>query len=418
MTDSVSEPRSRLSINSAYHRLFGASSVSSLSDGVSQLAFPWLASLLTRDPFLIGAVAAAHRLPWLLLTVPVGILTDRVQRISLMVRADSLRVLASLGIVALILALPDTALGQENAGWAYALAAFAFLTGTAEVLRDNAAQTVLPSIVSKPDLERANGQLWTAETVMGSFIGPPLAGALVAVSTAVPFALNTALYAISALVLRTVDAPPFVRGTRGSVLEEAVEGWRWLVAHVVILRIAVMLGCMHAMAGMVMTLLELLSQDAYGLDSVGYGLLLTMGAVGGVAGGLTAPRLLRLTGPHGGVLLALVAFPVCFLILGLANGLIIAGGALAVQMYASMLWNVVTVSYRQRLIPAELLGRVNSIYRLFAWGMIPVGALLGGAIVGALEQEMARDAAVRAPYFVAAAGSTLIWIYGLLRLRL
>ncbi|MEL6601205.1 MAG: MFS transporter, partial [Pseudomonadota bacterium] len=73
MTDSVSEPRSRLSINSAYHRLFGASSVSNLSDGVSQLAFPWLASLLTRDPFLIGAVAAAHRLPWLLLTVPVGI---------------------------------------------------------------------------------------------------------------------------------------------------------------------------------------------------------------------------------------------------------------------------------------------------------------------------------------------------------
>ncbi|MEL6601213.1 MAG: MFS transporter, partial [Pseudomonadota bacterium] len=347
-----------------------------------------------------------------------GILTDRVERISLMVRADSLRVLASLGIVALILALPDTALGQENAGWAYALAAFAFLTGTAEVLRDNAAQTVLPSIVSKPDLERANGQLWTAETVMGSFIGPPLAGALVAVSTAVPFALNTALYAISALVLRTVDAPPFVRGTRGSVLEEAVEGWRWLVAHVVILRIAVMLACMNAMAGMVMTMLVLLSQDAYGLDSVGYGLLLTMGAVGGVAGGLTAPRLLRLTGPNGGVLLALVAFPVCFLILGLANGLTIAGVALAVQMYASMLWNVVTVSYRQRLIPAELLGRVNSIYRLFAWGMIPVGALLGGAIVGALEQEMARDAAVRAPYFVAAAGSTLIWIYGLLRLRL
>ncbi|MEM9794536.1 MAG: MFS transporter, partial [Pseudomonadota bacterium] len=136
-----------------YVRLIGASGATNLSDGIASVAFPWLATLLTRDPFLIGLVAFFGRLPWLLLAVPAGVVTDRSDRRNLIVQADCFRLVLALGVVGLILLLPDTPTPENVAPFILALSALAFFLGCAEVLRDNAAQTLMPSLVPKADLE-------------------------------------------------------------------------------------------------------------------------------------------------------------------------------------------------------------------------------------------------------------------------
>ena len=104
--------------------------------------------------------------------------------------------------------------------------------------------------------------------------------------------------------------------------------------------------------------------------------------------------------------------------IGLASGAVVVGAAMFALMAASMLWNVITVSWRQRRIPPELLGRVNSIYRFFGWGSMPLGALAGGAVVALLQDVAGREMALRAPFLLAAAGSALLLVYALFRLRL
>ncbi|MEO0915580.1 MAG: MFS transporter, partial [Pseudomonadota bacterium] len=201
-----------LAKNPNYVRLIGASGATNLADGIASVAFPWLATLLTRDPFLIGLVAFAGRFPWLLLSVPAGVITDRSDRRSLIVRADVFRVLLTFGVVCLILTLPSNIEAHSDFDYAlpyvFALSGFAFLVGCAEVVRDNAAQTLMPSVVPPDDLERANGRLWTVETVVGRFVGPPLAGFLIAYALPAPFLLDAVAFGFAAFLVWCIALPP------------------------------------------------------------------------------------------------------------------------------------------------------------------------------------------------------------------
>ena len=194
--------------NRNFRLLFSASAISNLGDGVSSLALPWFATLLTRDAFLISLVAMAGRLPWFLFALPAGVWTDRADRQQMMVHADIVRMFLTLGIIALILSTPALPLPEgAGSGMILALAALTFLLGTAEVLRDNAAQTILPSIVAAADLERANGQIWSAEQVMNQFVGPPLAGALIALGITLPFGLDATTFAAAAALVWMLTLP-------------------------------------------------------------------------------------------------------------------------------------------------------------------------------------------------------------------
>ena len=124
-----------LAANRNYRLLLGTSAASNLADGIAALAFPWLATLFTRDPVLIALVAFAGRVPWLLLSIPAGTLTDRADRRALILRADLTRCALALAVVGLIAAAP------EGGGTAaiLSLAGLAFAMGCAEVVRDNAA---------------------------------------------------------------------------------------------------------------------------------------------------------------------------------------------------------------------------------------------------------------------------------------
>jgi MFS family permease len=150
---------------------------------------------------LIGLVAFAGRLPWLWVAVPAGVITNRADRRRLIVQADCFRLIMALGVIGVILTLPDTPTPDAALPYVLALSRLAFLLGCAEVVRDNTAQTLMPSVVDPAQLEAANGQLSSIETILGRFIGPPLADLLMVVSLPTPFWLNAAAFGLAALTL-------------------------------------------------------------------------------------------------------------------------------------------------------------------------------------------------------------------------
>ncbi len=411
-----------LAINKNYRLLFTATAISNLGDGISALAFPWLATLITRDPMLIALVAAATRLPWFLFAIPAGVITDRANRQRLMVQADTLRLLLTLGVVALILSGPALPLPDSD-GQAFTLilglCAAAFLLGSAEVIRDNAAQTALPSIVDKQHLEVANGQMWSIEQIMGQFVGPPLAGLLIAYAVPLPFAVDAVTFAIAAwcVWLITMPARTAVKLPNG-FWQQMREGMAWIYAHKLILRLAIMLGVLNMMHMVAFTVLVLFSQEILELGPAGYGTLLTAGAAGGVIGGIIAPRITSRLGVEASVVIALLVFSAEYLAIYLTSNTYVVATALFVGMLAAVSWSVVTVSLRQRTIPDELLGRVNSIYRFIGWGTMPVGSLIGGGLVALFEPELGRETALRLPFLVSAIGGFGLFVYGIFKLGL
>lgn len=414
---------SLLRSNRNYRLLLSGGAVTNLGDGVAAVAMPWLATLLTRDPLMISAVAMVEYLPWFLFALPAGVLTDRADRRLLMIRADCARLALTLCIVAMTLSIPTAPFSSgeqtgEQTGLVATLAAIAFLLGTAAVVRGNAAQTLLPSIVASDDLERANGQMWSAEQVMGRFVGPPLAGALIAAGIVVPFGFNTAILALTVGIVWLIALPVRRTTEQKRFWSALLEGLGWMRRNPAILQLAVMLGAINAVSVGGLTILVLYAQEVLHLPATGYGFLLTCGAAGGVLGGLVMPNIARRIGMRVSLILALATFVLLHLLLGLFSSVVLAGLALFLEAAGGMLWNVVTVSYRQRLIPNDLLGRVNSVYRFFGWGAMPFGAMGAGFLVSALEPAVGRAAALHGPYLLGALVSGAMLAYGMLRLRI
>src|SRR5690606_10154330 len=265
---------------------------------------------------------------------------------------------------AIVLAILLLALGQPAAGAAWALAGLAFLLGTAEVARDNAAQTILPSIVAHDDLESANGQLWCAEQLTGQFIGPPLAGILIGVGIGLPFGLDAAaLVMASGLVWLITLGPAPKSATR--FFSALAEGVGFMRRDPVLLRLAIVLGLSNFLATATMTVQVLFAQDVLGLSAAEYGWVLSVQALGAIAGGLSAPHLVRRLGRHPALFLSVAVWAAGYGAIGLCGSGVVMALTLFFVLVAAMLWNVITVSWRQRRIPPALLGRVNSIYRFF-----------------------------------------------------
>jgi MFS family permease len=396
--------------NRNYRLLFSAGALTNLGDGLILLALPWLATLMTRDPVAIGAVAAAGRVPWLLFALPAGVIIDRSDQRKLIARADLLR-------AAIVFAILLLVLNEPSADAIWLLAGLAFLLGSAEVLRDNAAQTILPSIVDKKDLEVANGQLWSTEQLTGQFIGPPLAGVLIATGIAVPFGIDVAMLVIAAGLVWLITLPEQVRVPQ-SFIKALLEGIAFMRGDRDLLRLAIVLGIANFIATATITVQVLFAQDVLGLSAASYGMILSVAACGAITGSLLAPRLTRMFGVQMCLYLSIAAWVVGYGSIGLSETAIVMPIALFVVMAGSMLWNVITVSWRQRRIPSALLGRVNSIYRFFGWGSMPLGALAGGLIVALFEDEWGREMALRAPFVLASGACVLLLIYAMCKLRL
>ncbi len=391
--ENAKRPEPNLWKNRNFRLVFSATAISNLGDGVAMVAYPWLATLISKDPLDIAFVAFASRLPWFLLALPAGVITDRVAHKKLMVGADVFRALLTLCVVMLVFWMPSS-------GAILLLAAAAFMLGAAEVLRDTTAQTILPQLVEDRDLAKANGTMWSAEQIIGEFVGPPLAGFLIALALPLPFLLDAVSFAVAAGLVWRLRPRPIPAARQAPALAAMKEGILWVWQNTLILRLAMVTGFMNFSGTVSLTILVLFAQDILGVGALGYGLIMSFGAVGGGLGGLLAPMIVGRIGEGWALRIAVGLVGVETVIIGAANHAAWVGFALFLATFGSLLWNVVAVPLRQRVTPPELLGRVNSVYRFISWGVIPLGAILAGVMVKGFDRFTSYETALRAPYFV------------------
>ncbi len=251
----------------------------------------------------------------------------------------------------------------------------AFLLGTAETLFDNASQAILPSLVDRDDLAKANGRLQGAEVVTNQFVGPPLGGLLFAAAAATPFLLDGASFLAAAVLVALIPGSfrperaavasdtPVVRQVR----DDIAEGLRWLWRHRVLRTLAMVLGGANLFWWAGESMMVLFAQDILGLEEAGYGVLLTSFAAGSVAASVTAERLIAWLGSGTALIASLVAMGVSALIAGLLSSPWLVGVMFVGMGFSTVVWNIITVSLRQSLIPDEILGQVDSAYRFVGW---------------------------------------------------
>jgi len=423
-------------LGGSYFKLFGASTISNLGDGIGAIAYPWLASAVTRNPLLIALVAVVQRLPWLVFSLPAGVITDRMSRRTLMIRANAVRFVLTAIVAVVVLGrqgdLPgpdelaaDAAAAIDDAALYVIIVIATLLLGIAEVFYDNAAQTFMPAIVHKDNLEKANGRLWSTEQVANTFAGPPLAALLLAAAFALPFYVDAATFLVSALLIAAIPAAAANRPTKppasapttespeaaDSVAEATAPNWRaelkegftWLWRHELLRPMAIILGALNALGMLSFATMILFAQEVLETGPAEFAIMNFGMAIGGIIGGWTASNIARKVGSGPSLWLTLLGGGAATAAIGMFNHWIGPMILFGVYSLLAVLWNVITVSLRQAIIPDRLLGRVNSVYRFFAWGMMPVGSVIGGIIVAVTEVSADRELALRMPFYVAGA---------------
>lgn len=371
-------------LSAAYWRLWSAGAVSALGDGVFVAAVPLLAVTITDDPRLVAVVSAATYLPWLLLSLHAGALVDRHDRATLMAGAQAIQ--------ALIVTVLAILAGAGHLGIP-ALALFVFALGACDVLVRNAAQAFTPAVVPTPLLHRANGYLQTCTTIGQQFVGAPIGGLLMAVAVAAPFGLDALTFAGSAALLLALPRLGRPEAKPPPIRTAIATGFTWLARHRLLRTLALLVGINNFCYQLGNVTLVLLATQTLQLETSGYGLLLAAAAVGSVLCGLINARLIDKIGPLRALITASAINALVCIAIGLTPTAAILGLLLATSGFATTMWNIVTVSVRQQLIPPALLGRVNSIYRMLGWGLMPLGALAGGLL--------AHKFGLRVPYPVA-----------------
>ena len=375
-----------------YWRLWTASTTSALGDGITIAALPLLAASLSTDPRLIAGLGTTAALPWLVFSLHAGALVDRFDRRRVLWIMDVVR-----GVVTVLIAV------SVFAHWARLplLYCTSLIIGFAEVLFSNAAQAIVPSVVDGARLETANGWQYSSETVGRQFAGPPIGALVFAALAGLPFVLDGISFFASAILILSVRGdfrparPATGNGARPKMRAEIAEGLRWLFAHRLLRTPAISLGIFNFGTAGTGALLVLLTRERMHVGTRGYGLLLAGAAVGSVVGGLVGSRLTRRIGQGRTLLLAIIASASSMFGVGLTHSPVVAIMLMTIEGLFGVCWNVVTVALRQQIIPKALFGRVNSAYRLFGLGMMPLGALAGGFIAHAFS--------INTPNFVLAA---------------
>ncbi|GIJ79119.1 Predicted arabinose efflux permease, MFS family [Micromonospora phaseoli] len=370
-----------------FAKLWTASAVSNVGDGVTMAAGPLLVASISRDPALVAGAAFVQQLPWLLFALFSGAYVDRLDRRRLVVAVNLARAVALAGLAGTI------ATGTVTVAVIYAVV---FLLGTGETLADTAMGAMLPSVVAPDRLPNANARLYASFTIGNQFVAKPLGAWLFVISAAAPFGLNALTFAVAAALLagiRPTSAPE--PRPRTSLRGDIAEGVRWLWRHHLLRTLAVSMGLANVAFCAAFAVFVLYCQQRLGLSAVGYGFLLTAFAAGGLVGTAIAARLTRAVGNPVVLRTGLVIEVATHLVLAVTTTPWVAAAALIVFSVHGMVWGVTVASLRQRLVPSHLLGRVGSTYALLDLGGAALGSLLGGLL--------ASTWAITTPFWIAAA---------------
>lgn len=392
-------PSKKLGAN--FYKLWAASAISNFGDGIRLTALPLLAATLTRDPGRIAAVFFASSAPWLLFALTAGALVDRLDRRRTMLTMQVVR----MALMALLTVAVIADLG--SAAMLATLYVVSFLLGIGEVLFDNAAQAIMPAVVRKDQLQVANGRLYAVEEAANRFAGPPVGSFLFVAAAALPFVFDAVSFGVGALLIFLMAgsyAP--TRATSASsttIRHEIAEGLRWLWQHRILRTLAVMTGVSNLTSSATYATFVLFALEILHLSEWGFGVMIAASAAGGLVGGLVAPRLARLFGDGKSFYIITISAAIAEAVIGLTSNAIVVAVAMITFGMGAMWWNVIAVSLRQSIVPDRLLGRVNSVYRLLAWGTMPLGAAVGGVL--------AELFGLRAAYFFSAVVLVLLTLY-------
>ena len=368
-----------------YWRQFVASGVSNIGDGMVHAAAPLLTLTLTSDERLIAGVSFSAMIPWLVLSLPAGVYIDRFDRRKLMIGANVIRALLYTVIAV------SAASGTMNI-WTFMLILLG--VGCCEVVFDMTAQAFLPQIVPPHLLEKANGRLSSLELITNTFIGLPLGAWAFVIAVGVPFGVDAASFAMAAALVASIRIPKDVGDqgrqhiARPTFIADLKEGFAWLWHNRLMRTLAIMLGITNMTAMFGDAIFVKYAADELGVTGGAFGLLLALTAIGSILGGLLGERIAKKLGVAESIIYSYFVFGSVGIIYFFMPYVWAIAIAASLMGLAGTTWNVVTVSLRQRVIPTELFGRVNSVYRFIGTGSIGIGAIIGGQIAYATNLRM------------------------------
>lgn len=393
--------RDRRGLGRDFNRLWAAAAAGNLGDGVYRVAIALLAARLTSDPVAFSALNALGYLPWLVLGLPAGALVDRYDRRRLALLVGGVRT----GGIAVLL----TAVALDRASL-WLLYTVVVVLGAGETVYDNTLISMLPAVIGDRErLETANGRLQGVELLAQGFVAPPLASGLFALMASAAFGVNVACYALAVLLLFSVRGTYRPSGDRRTsmvrAMGDAIRYIRGHAMHRALLSVVVVLGFSNAMGT---ALVVLWTREVLGVSEAAFGFFVLSGAVGALIGSQTAAPIAARTGRGRAMTLSAIVTGLAMLLAGATRSPYVAGVAWAITGWAILLWNVVYGSLRQRLTPDTLLGRTVGVYRVVAWGVMPLGALVGG-VLAALGD-------LRTPLLAGGALTLIAGVYAIVRL--
>jgi predicted MFS family arabinose efflux permease len=375
----------------SFRWLLGAAFINNIGDGIAIAAGPLLVASQTRDPFLVSMALLSQWLPVFLFGVLGGAIADRVDRRRMVVTVNLLR--------AAVLVVLVTTIVTGNVNIAVVLATL-FALGTAETFADSASSTLLPGLVARDDLGLANARMNGAFLLMNQLVAPPIGAFLFAVGLALPFAVNAACFALGAVLISRLAVAQRERVRESHIGREMVDGIRWLIAHPPMRTLALTIFTFNVTYGAAWSVLVLYATDRLGMQEVGFGLLTTAIAVGGIIGIATYGRLERRFSLADLMRVGLIIETLTHLSLALTTSPLVALGTFVVFGAHAFVWATTSTVVRQRAVPDELLGRVGGVYRVAIMGGLVIGAPIGGLL--------ARSFGITAPFWFAFAGSALL----------
>lgn len=377
--------------------LFAASWVTNIGDGIAVAAGPLLMAAQTSDPGLVALALLVQRLPYLLIGLYVGVLADRLnrRRIAIVINALRAQVVATLAVI--------IASGRANV---VVVLTTLFILGIAEVFADITKATLLPMVVAERDLGVANARTVSGFITANQLVGPPIGAFLFAVGMAVPFGAQAMCMALGAVLVSRIARTPSVNSGQPSHLgRDLREGLRWLWNHAPLRTLAVTVFVFNITFGAAWSVLVLIAIDRLQVGEVGYGLMITAGAIGGLIGAAAYGSLESRFSLADLMRVGLVVECLTHLTLATTTTPWVGMAILLLFGAHNSIWGTTTTTVRQRAVPADFLGRVSSINQLGSYGGLVAGAALGGVI--------ARRWGVTGPFWFACIGSavTLILIW-------
>ncbi|MDX6371873.1 MAG: hypothetical protein QOD98_861 [Nocardioidaceae bacterium] len=370
---------------------------SNVGDGIALAAGPLLVASKTDHAFLVALAALLQWLPPLVFGVWAGALTDRLDRRLIIVTVDLLR--------ACVLMLLAAAVAFDVASIALVLVAM-FLLGTAEVFADNTASTLLPMLVARDDLAIANARLQTGFVTINQLVAPPIGAFLFTVGQFIPFATQALVGLLAVVLIARLRLPPHGRSEEERpVWHDIVEGFRWTWHHAAVRTLVLTILIFNVTFGAAWSVLVLYATQHLGLGSVGFGLVTTVTAAGGLLGTVSYGWLTRRISLGNLMRIGLIIETFTHLALATATSPYVALPVFFVFGAHAFVWGTTSITIRQRAVPTELQGRVGSVNLVGVFGGLVVGAGVGGLI--------AQRWGVTAPFWFAFVGSAvfvvLIW---------